>query len=73
MSIVVIGDRRTGKTSMVRALTEHGKYVKINNILASDLYNPSTKGIAGTAQLDTRTLNMELTLPGLKTRGFLIE
>ena len=53
MSIVVIGDRKTGKTSMVRALTEHGKYVKISNILASDLYNPSTKEIAGTAQFDT--------------------
>jgi hypothetical protein len=68
MSIVVIGDRKTGKTSMVRALAEHGKYVKISNILASDLYNPSTKEIAGTDQLNTKTLNMEVDLPATGPR-----
>ncbi|MBD2136044.1 hypothetical protein H6F32_00230 [Anabaena sp. FACHB-1237] len=53
MSIVVIGDRKTGKTSMVRALTENGKYVQITDgdILARDLYNPSTRAIAGTEAL----------------------
>ncbi|MBD2280451.1 GTPase domain-containing protein [Aphanizomenon flos-aquae] len=68
MSIVVIGDRRTGKTSMVRALAEHGKYVKISNILASDLYNPSTKEIAGTDMVNLRTLNMEVDLPATGPR-----
>lgn len=70
MSIVVIGDRATGKTSMVRALAENGKYVQIadGQILARDLYNPDTKKIAGTDQLNTRTLKMEVDLPATGAR-----
>ncbi|MBD2136045.1 GTPase domain-containing protein [Anabaena sp. FACHB-1237] len=70
MSIVVIGDRKTGKTSMVRALAENGKYVQITDgdILARDLYNPSTRAIAGTEALTTKTLKMEVDLPATGAR-----
>ncbi|MBD2680163.1 MULTISPECIES: hypothetical protein [Nostoc] len=58
MSIVVIGDRATGKTSMVRALSENGKYVKVSDgkNLAGELYNPDTKAIASTTQLEQKGL-----------------
>ncbi|HLP91200.1 MAG TPA: GTPase domain-containing protein [Nostocaceae cyanobacterium] len=65
MSIVVIGDRKTGKTSIVRALAENGKYVKIahGKNLAQELYNPDTKEIAGTDALQEKILVMEVDLP----------
>ena len=70
MSIVVIGDRKTGKTSIVRALAENGKNIKVNagTSLAQDLYNPETKEIAGTDQVTTRTLSMEVNLPSTHAR-----
>ncbi|MDZ8105250.1 MAG: GTPase domain-containing protein [Nostoc sp. DedQUE12a] len=65
MSIVVIGDRATGKTSMVRAISENGKYVKVSDgkNLAGELYNPSTKEIASTTQLEQKGLIIDVDLP----------
>jgi GTPase SAR1 family protein len=65
MNVVIIGDRAAGKTSMVRALAENGKYVKVveGQELASVLYNPSTKKIAGTEEMQERSLKINVDMP----------
>ncbi|NET62302.1 MAG: hypothetical protein F6K47_41210 [Symploca sp. SIO2E6] len=70
MSVTIIGDRKTGKTSMVRALAEHGKYVKVANgqNLVLDLYDPDSKLIAGTDEMQERSLVVDVDMPATGER-----
>jgi signal recognition particle receptor subunit beta len=70
MSVVVIGDRSTGKTSMVRALAENGRYVRVDGYdsLVKELYNPVTKHIAGTDTVQERPLVMNIDMPATGVR-----
>jgi len=70
MSVVVIGDRKAGKTSMVRSLAEYGKYVKVDDSdsLVKELYNPETKFIAGTDEVQQRPLVMNIDMPATGVR-----
>jgi GTPase SAR1 family protein len=70
MSVVIIGDRKTGKTSMIRALAENGRNVRIadGRSLAGELYNPETKDIAGTDEVVEQTLTIEVELPNSMAR-----
>ena len=65
MSVVIIGDRKAGKTSMVRALAEHGQNVRIadSQMLVRELYNPATKVIAGTDEVNERGLVVDIDMP----------
>ncbi len=65
MSVIIIGERNAGKTSMVRALAEHGKHVRIDGgqNIAGDLYNPESKAIAGTDDVQERGLVIEVDMP----------
>ncbi|MFB2920759.1 hypothetical protein [Aerosakkonema funiforme] len=64
MSVVVIGDRQVGKTSMVIALHDPGtKHVQVLTDLKK-YYNPDTGVIAGTSRKEEETLLVEVKLPG---------
>ncbi|MCL1463929.1 hypothetical protein [Argonema galeatum] len=64
MSVVVIGDRLVGKTSMVIALHDPGtKHVKVLTDLKK-YYDPDTGLIAGTSKKEEETLLVEVKLPG---------
>lgn len=63
MSIVVIGDRQVGKTSMVINLHDPGtKHVKVLTDL-NKYYNPETGLIAGTSRKEEETLLVNIDLP----------
>jgi len=70
MSVIIIGDRKTGKTSMVRALAEYGKHVKIAGAqnLVQELYDPESKEIAGTAEVEERGLVIDVDMPATGVR-----
>jgi hypothetical protein len=65
MNVVIIGDRAAGKTSMVRALAENGKYVQVveGQGLANSLYDSATKMIAGTDDVTERSLKINVDMP----------
>jgi GTPase SAR1 family protein len=67
MSIVVIGDRGVGKTSMVVALaklaTKHVQVVSDAESLVARRFNIAENRIAGTAQMTLETLLMNVHLP----------
>ncbi|MCL1470924.1 GTPase domain-containing protein [Argonema antarcticum] len=64
MSVVVIGDRAVGKTSMVIALHDPGtKHVKVLTDLKK-YYDPDTGEAAGTSRKEEETLLVEVKLPG---------
>jgi GTPase SAR1 family protein len=65
MNVVIIGDKAAGKTSMVRALAENGKYVRVveGQELANRLYNSSNKEIAGTTEKREESLRINVDMP----------
>ncbi|MGB3204166.1 MAG: hypothetical protein WBB28_04195 [Crinalium sp.] len=68
MSIVVIGDRAVGKTSMVVSLADLGtKHVKVVSpdpqSLVAKRFNRAENRVAGTAQMTSETLLINVDLP----------
>jgi len=64
-NIAIIGDRGSGKTSVLRALAEHSQKIQFEGgrNFAHTLYDPSTKNIAPTAVVQSHTKQVVVALP----------
>ena len=74
-NIAVIGDRKAGKTSILRALSEQGRKVRIEGgqSFAANLYNPTTKEIAGTDDVKPYTKTFTIDLPDYRQSEMTLE
>lgn len=74
-NIAVIGDRKAGKTSILRALSEQGRKVHIEGeqAFAAQLYNPTTKEIAGTDDVKLYTKDLTIALPDYRQVDLTLE